>query len=170
MPTIGQRDSYVEWSCVEQTGLLSWMTKSTVAGSCRFLPWRTNTTPILKCVPIREHSAEEREKLIVGAAAAVTRICRYFEATRLVERQPFDNVTTFRRTAPKNGATIRVHVDQERNSSSAVEELHSIEMASVTPRVTLLKNADTSVEQIERFYARNLPLSKEMAINLRPEF
>ena len=40
----------------EQTGLLSWMTKSTVAGSCRFLPWRTNTTPILKCVPIREQS------------------------------------------------------------------------------------------------------------------
>ena len=65
------------------------------------------------------------------------------------------------------GATIRVHVDQERNSSSAVEELHSIEMASVTPRVTLGKNADTSVEQIERFYARNLPLSKEMAINLQ---
>ena len=56
MPTIGQRDSYVEWSGVEQTGLLSWMTKSTVAGSCRFLPWRTNTTPILKCVPIREQT------------------------------------------------------------------------------------------------------------------
>jgi hypothetical protein len=31
----------------------------------------------------------------------------------------------------------------------------------------LAKNAGTSVEQIERFYARNLPLSKEMAINLQ---
>jgi hypothetical protein len=31
--------------------------------------------------------------------------------------------------------TIRVHVDQERNSSSAVEKLHSIKIASVTPRV-----------------------------------
>lgn len=31
----------------------------------------------------------------------------------------------------------------------------------------LAKNADTSVEQIERFYARNLPLSAEMARNLQ---
>src|ERR1700748_3437911 len=31
----------------------------------------------------------------------------------------------------------------------------------------LAKNAGTSVDQIERFYARNLPLLKEMAINLQ---
>jgi plasmid maintenance system antidote protein VapI len=31
----------------------------------------------------------------------------------------------------------------------------------------LAKNAGTSVDQIERFYARNLPLSKEMAVNLQ---
>jgi hypothetical protein len=31
----------------------------------------------------------------------------------------------------------------------------------------LAKNTGTSVEQIERFYARNLPLSKEMAKNLQ---
>jgi hypothetical protein len=31
----------------------------------------------------------------------------------------------------------------------------------------LAKNAGTSVEQIERFYAKNLPLSREMAINLQ---
>jgi integrase len=31
----------------------------------------------------------------------------------------------------------------------------------------LAKNAGTSVEQIERFYARNLPLSAEMAMNLQ---
>jgi len=31
----------------------------------------------------------------------------------------------------------------------------------------LAKNAGTSVEQIERFYAHNLPLSKEMAMNLQ---
>jgi uncharacterized protein len=48
-------------------------------------------------------SAEEREKLIVGAAAAVTGIYRHFEAHRLLERQPIDSVTTFRRTAPKIG-------------------------------------------------------------------
>jgi hypothetical protein len=32
---------------------------------------------------------------------------------------------------------------------------------------TLAKNAGTSVEQIERFYARHLPLSKELARNLQ---
>ncbi|WP_198152641.1 tyrosine-type recombinase/integrase [Tsuneonella dongtanensis] len=32
---------------------------------------------------------------------------------------------------------------------------------------TLAKNAGTSVEQIERFYARHLPMSREMAINLQ---
>ncbi len=31
----------------------------------------------------------------------------------------------------------------------------------------LAKNAGTPVDQIERFYAPNLPLSKEMAINLQ---
>jgi hypothetical protein len=31
----------------------------------------------------------------------------------------------------------------------------------------LAKNADTSVEQIERFYAKHLPLSREMAKNLQ---
>jgi hypothetical protein len=31
----------------------------------------------------------------------------------------------------------------------------------------LAKNAGTSVDQIERFYARNLPLPREMAINLQ---
>jgi hypothetical protein len=31
----------------------------------------------------------------------------------------------------------------------------------------LEKNAGTRVEQIERFHARNLPLSKEMAKNLQ---
>ena len=51
----------------------------------------------------RAISAEEREKLIVGSAAAVTGIYRYFEAQRLVEGQPFDDATTFRRTVPKIG-------------------------------------------------------------------
>jgi hypothetical protein len=34
----------------------------------------------------------------------------------------------------------------------------------------LAKNAGTSVEQIERFYARNLPLSPELAKNLNHAF
>jgi hypothetical protein len=81
------------------------------------------------------------------------------------------------------GATIRVHVGQERNLSSAVDELRIIEPPSIYRRnaismriilsegqvniFNLAKNAGTSVDQIERFYARNLPLSKEMAINLQ---
>jgi hypothetical protein len=31
---------------------------------------------------------------------------------------------------------------------------------------SLANNASTSVDRIERFYGRNLPLSKQMAINL----
>ena len=46
MPTIGQKDSYVEWSCAEHTGLFSSMTKSKAAASCQFLFLRTKTTPI----------------------------------------------------------------------------------------------------------------------------
>ncbi len=48
-------------------------------------------------------SAEFREKLIVGAAAGVTGIYRYFEARRLIEESAFGSSTTFRRTTPKIG-------------------------------------------------------------------
>ena len=48
-------------------------------------------------------SAEQREKLIVGAAAGVTGIYRYFEAQRLLDKQQLDDATTFRRTVPKIG-------------------------------------------------------------------
>ena len=47
-------------------------------------------------------SAERREKLIVGAAAGVTGIYRYFEAQRLVENHLF-NTATVRRVTPKIG-------------------------------------------------------------------
>lgn len=46
-------------------------------------------------------SAERREKLIVGAAAGVTAIYRYFEAQRLVETKLYG--TTFHRVTPKIG-------------------------------------------------------------------
>jgi uncharacterized protein len=48
-------------------------------------------------------SAEAREKLIVGAAAGVTGVYRYFEAQRLVAKHLLDNASTFRRSAPKVG-------------------------------------------------------------------
>jgi uncharacterized protein len=48
-------------------------------------------------------SAEAREKLIVGAAAGVTGIYRYFEAQRLVKRHLFGNIATVRRAISKIG-------------------------------------------------------------------
>jgi uncharacterized protein len=48
-------------------------------------------------------SAELREKLIVGAAAGVTGIYRYFEAQRLLGKPALGSATTFRRTMPKIG-------------------------------------------------------------------
>lgn len=48
-------------------------------------------------------SAEVREKLIVGVAAGVTGIHRYFEAQHLTDAPGLGSTTTFRRTAPKIG-------------------------------------------------------------------
>lgn len=48
-------------------------------------------------------TAEQREKLIVGAAAGVTGIFRYFEAQQLAHNHLFENTTTVRRTSPKIG-------------------------------------------------------------------
>ncbi len=48
-------------------------------------------------------SAERREKLIIGAAAGVTGIYRYFEAQRLVEEHLSGNTATFHRVTPKIG-------------------------------------------------------------------
>jgi uncharacterized protein len=48
-------------------------------------------------------SAQQRERLIVGAAAGVIGIYRYFKAQRALENESFDSVTTFRRNMPKIG-------------------------------------------------------------------
>ena len=48
-------------------------------------------------------SPESREKLIVGAAAAVMGIYRHFEERRMVQSQTIENATTFRRSMPKVG-------------------------------------------------------------------
>ena len=72
--------------------------------------------------------------MIVGAAAGVMGIYRYFKSQRLLEKEPFDSATTFRRNVPKIGATIRVHVDQERNLSSAVDERRFIEQPYAASR------------------------------------
>jgi uncharacterized protein len=48
-------------------------------------------------------SAEQREELIAGAAAGVMKIYDYFEASRLLEAEPIQTDTTFRRESPKIG-------------------------------------------------------------------
>jgi hypothetical protein len=67
--------------------------------------------------------------------------------------------------------TIAMNIKKLRNRSRArgslvrgiaiTEELYDLVLVCVH------SFAGTSVEQIERFYARNLPLSREMAKNLR---
>jgi uncharacterized protein len=48
-------------------------------------------------------SAKLRETLIVGAAAGVNNIYHYFEAQRLLGKDPLGNLSTFRRSVPKVG-------------------------------------------------------------------
>jgi len=60
-----------------------------------------NATLTLKCALIPP-SAEQRDKLIVGAAAGVMRIYHYFETQRLITKPLFGD-TTYRRVEPKVG-------------------------------------------------------------------
>jgi hypothetical protein len=70
----------------------------------------------------------------------------------------------------------RCHLKEDRYSNS-VHTVYSLRHTAICMRIilsegkvnifNLAKNAGTSVDQIERFYARNLPLSREMAINLQ---
>jgi hypothetical protein len=75
-----------------------------------------------------------------------------------------------------NALLERCHLKQDRYSD-ADHTVYSLRHTAICMRIilskgqvnifNLAKNAGTSVDQIERFYARNLPLSKEMAINLQ---
>ena len=91
---IGQKDSYV-WNGVRRT---DWavLLDDEKQGGCLVpifvLAHENDPDPEMRAYK-RAISAD------VGAAAGVTGIYRYFEARRLVERQPLDSVTTFRRTA-----------------------------------------------------------------------
>jgi len=51
--------------------------------------------------------SERREQLIVGVAASVPAIYRYFAAERKLEVQKLSSVKTFRRDAPKVGRNER---------------------------------------------------------------
>jgi hypothetical protein len=84
-------------------------------------------------------------------------------ASRIVQRQ-------------FNAAMERAHIKHDAFTSTD-HTVYSLRHTAICMRIilpegqvnifNLAKNAGTSVEQIERFYARNLPLSKEMAKNLQ---
>jgi hypothetical protein len=75
-----------------------------------------------------------------------------------------------------NALLERCHLKKDRYSKS-VHTVYSLRHTAICMRIilshgkvnifNLAKNAGTSVDQIERFYARHLPLSREMAINLQ---
>jgi hypothetical protein len=68
----------------------------------------------------------------------------------------------------------RIQIDE---ATGKAHTLYSLRHTAICMRIinsegrvnifNLAKNAGTSVDQIERFYARFLPLSKEMALNLQ---
>src|SRR5262249_44174282 len=71
----------------------------------------------------------------------------------------------------------KANLKKDRYNKNAVHTVYSLRHTAICMRIVLsggkvnifnlTKNAGTSVDQIERFYARNLPLSKEMAVNLQ---
>jgi Phage integrase family len=75
-----------------------------------------------------------------------------------------------------NALLERCKLKKDRYSNS-VHTVYSLRHTAICMRIilshgkvnifNLAKNAGTSVDQIERFYARHLPLSREMAINLQ---
>jgi hypothetical protein len=75
-----------------------------------------------------------------------------------------------------NALLQRRRLKEDRYSDS-VHTVYSLRHTAICMRIilshgkvnifNLAKNAGTSVDQIERFYARHLPLSREMALNLQ---
>ena len=75
-----------------------------------------------------------------------------------------------------NALLQRCQLKEDRYSNS-VHTVYSLRHTAICMRIilsqgkvnifNLAKNAGTSVDQIERFYARHLPLSRDMAINLQ---
>jgi uncharacterized protein len=99
--------------------------------------------------------AEEREKLIVGAAAGVTGIYRHFEAQRMVEGQPFDSVTTFRRTAPKIGRNDPCPCGSGKKFKQCCGRTTLQKKRQSTARLHSQKMPSTSVDQIALLRAQS---------------
>jgi hypothetical protein len=59
-------------------------------------------------------SSELREKLIIGAAAAIMRIYRYFQERRFAATYATGNSTTYQSVTTKVGRTLQFKVDSGR--------------------------------------------------------
>ena len=84
-------------------------------------------------------------------------------AARVFSRQ-FN--TLLERTGLKHDAVLGTErtIYSLRHTAICMRIINSLGKVNI---YTLAKNAGTGVEQIERFYARNLPLSAELAKNLQ---
>ncbi|AUX68815.1 hypothetical protein CHX26_04190 [Porphyrobacter sp. HT-58-2] len=84
-------------------------------------------------------------------------------ASKIVQRQ-FREVMTYAGVKDDPEAKIKYTIYSLRHTAICMRIILSHGQVNI---FNLAKNAGTSVEQIERFYAKNLPLSREMAINLQ---
>lgn len=116
-----------------------------------------------------------------GAVSVYERIC-----ARSSERAPeehlflpeYANRTTASKIIQRQFHELLLRADIEHDRSTGKKyTLYSLRHTAICMRLilshgkvnifNLAKNAGTSVDQIERFYAKHLPLSREMAINLQ---
>lgn len=70
----------------------------------------------------------------------------------------------------RTGLAHRTVLSQSPQGGRALSRPSFVQFVAIDGKVNifnLAKNAGTSVEQIERFYAKHLPLSREMAKNLQ---
>ena len=90
----------------------------------------------------------------------------------------YENRTTASKFISRQFNSLLKRADIERDIFTGKKHtLYSLRHTAICMRITLsggkvniynlAKNAGTSVDQIERFYAKHLPLSREMAVNLQ---
>jgi hypothetical protein len=84
-------------------------------------------------------------------------------AGKIIQRQ-------FKKLLTRAGLELDVHTGKEHSIYSLRHTAICMRIVNSHGKVnifTLAKNAGTSVDQIERFYARHLPMSKELWRNLQ---
>lgn len=116
-----------------------------------------------------------------GAVAAYNRLCkRYPDATGedYLFLPQYENRATAARVFARQFNKLMEETGLKKDTVLQTDRtIYSLRHTAICMRLilsegrvniyTLAKNAGTSVNQIERFYARNLPISKELVINLQ---